>query len=183
MTRPASKEPANDLEAVDWARVASGPSSEGRVELIVLRLANEGRERPEEAFLTGEQGLVGDRWSRAEDSEGLSQVTLLNSAVAHVIAGNDSRLEEFGDNFLVDLDIGAANLPTGARLRLGEAELEVTSEPHLGCAKFARRFGHAALRIVGRKELVPLKLRGIHARVLKPGRVWLGAPIAKLAAD
>ena len=98
-------------------------------------------------------------------------------------SGAEPRLEEFGDNFLVDLDIGTANLPTGARLRLGEAELEVTSEPHLGCAKFARRFGHAALRIVNRKELVPLKLRGIHARVLKPGRVWLGAPIAKLAAD
>ena len=181
MTQPSSQ--ASDLEAVDWPWVASGPTNEGRVDVIVLRLANEARERPEEALLTVDEGLVGDRWSRADDAEMTSQLTLLNSGVARIIAGGESRLEEFGDNFLVDFDIGAANLPIGARLRLGEAELEVTSEPHLGCAKFARRFGHEALRIVNRKELLHLKLRGIHARVLKPGRVYLGAPIAKLASD
>ncbi len=180
MARPSRKKAANGLEAVDWTRVAAGPASNGRVELIVLRLAKEGRERPEEAVLSREQGLAGDRWCRVDDAELTSQVTLMNSGVARLIAGDEARLEEFGDNFLVDLDIGAANLPTGARLRMGEAELEVTAEPHLGCEKFARRFGHEALRIVNRKELLPLKLRGIHARVLNPGKVWLGAPITKL---
>jgi len=181
MTRVLGDAPTENLATVDWQRVATGPTTEGRVELIVRRLANEGRDLPVEVSLSVEQGLVGDRWCLTQDPDPMSQITLLNCRVARMIAGDGARLREFGDNFLVDLELGAANLPAGTRLRLGEAELEVTSEPHLGCAKFARRFGHDVLRIVNRKDLVPLNLRGIHARVRKPGKVWLGAPATKLA--
>ena len=45
------------------------------------------------------------------------------------VAGADRRdgvpLDAPGDNFLVDLDLSEEALPVGARLRLGEALLEV----------------------------------------------------------
>jgi hypothetical protein len=43
----------------------------------------------------------------------------------------------FGDNLFVDLDISAANLPCGSRLRVGDAIVEVTPKPHNGFSKFA----------------------------------------------
>ena len=47
----------------------------------------------------------------------------------------------------LDLDLSLTNLPPGTRLVLGTAEIEVTAQPHTGCAKFASRFGADALRL------------------------------------
>ena len=85
-----------------------------------------------------------------------------------------------GDQLFVDLDLSPANLPTGTRLALGSAVIEVTAKPHTGCAKFTRRFGLAAHRwingTVGRAE----RLRGICAIVVEPGTVRRGDTIRKL---
>ena len=67
--------------------------------------------------------------------------------VAALIA-NGQPLTLFGDNLFVDLDISTANLPSGTRLRVGEALVEVTPKPHNGCSKFEGRFGADALRFV-----------------------------------
>lgn len=169
------------LESVDWRGLAKGPALRARVELIVCRLPGEARKLPDAARLSGEEGLEGDRWGPADGAE--RQVTLINHAVARVLARDDARLPELGDNLLVDLDLSEENLPPGTRLRLGEAEVEVTAEPHLGCAKFARRFGHEALRLVNSRELRPLKLRGINARVVRSGEVRVGSPVVKLESE
>jgi MOSC domain-containing protein YiiM len=88
-----------------------------------------------------------------------------------------------GDQLYVDLDLSPANLPPGTRLAMGSAILEVTDEPHLGCAKFAARFGQDAWRFVNSKVGRALRLRGLNCRVVVSGTVRTGDLISKCPAD
>ena len=58
--------------------------------------------------------------------------------------------------------------------------IEVTAEPHTGCAKFHARFGGDAHRFVNTKMHRQLRLRGLNARVIQPGTVSTGDTIRKL---
>ena len=69
------------------------------------------------------------------------QLNVMSSRVADLVAGRADRWQLAGDQLFVDLDLSEANLPAGTRLELGSAVIEITDEPHLGCAKFAARFG------------------------------------------
>jgi len=86
-----------------------------------------------------------------------------------------------GDQLYVDLDLSPVNLPAGTRLAVGSAVIEVSEEPHLGCAKFAARFGVEALRFVNSRTGRGLRLRGLNARILTSGTVLPGDRISKLA--
>jgi MOSC domain-containing protein YiiM len=77
----------------------------------------------------------------------------------------------FGDNLFLDLDLSAANLPAGSRVRVGRALLEVTPKPHNGCQKFRARFGDGALRLTAMAARRPRNLRGIYMRVVEEGEV------------
>jgi MOSC domain-containing protein YiiM len=100
--------------------------------------------------------------------------------VAELIA-NGQPLTVFGDNLFVDLDISAANLPTGTRLRVGEAIVEVTPKPHNGCVRFKGRFGADALRFVQAPTTRDQNFRGIYWKVVEPGEVGIGATIEVLS--
>ena len=63
---------------------------------------------------------------------------------------------------------------------MGLAVIEVSEEPHLGCAKFAARFGMEALRFVNSRTGRGLRLRGLNARILTSGTVRPGDRIRKL---
>jgi MOSC domain-containing protein YiiM len=52
--------------------------------------------------------------------------------------------------------------------------LEVTPQPHNGCAKYSERFGADALRVISRPEARDLHLRGIYFRVVEDGDVAVG---------
>ena len=58
--------------------------------------------------------------------------------------------------------------------------IEVTDQPHTGCAKFAARFGAEALRFVNIGEGKELRLRGINAKVVVPGPITQGDEVRKL---
>jgi MOSC domain-containing protein YiiM len=58
--------------------------------------------------------------------------------------------------------------------------IEVTAQPHRGCAKFSRRFGVDALRFVNSKVGTELRLRGLAAKVVQAGTVRRGDVITKL---
>ena len=58
--------------------------------------------------------------------------------------------------------------------------IEVSEEPHTGCAKFVARFGNAAHRFVNTKAHRGLNLRGINTRIVQPGTVRPGDAIRKL---
>ena len=166
--------PREELEAgLDHVRGA--PPDGGALELIVRRPAENERELLDFARLDLDSGLTGDRWSQGKaDPE--AQITVMNARAAALVTGRAEHEEwaQAGDQLYVDLDIGEANLPPGTRLELGDAVLEVTAEPHLGCGKFARRFGVDALKVVNSLAGRELRLRGLNARVVTPGAIARG---------
>ena len=167
--------------------IRRSPTAEGLVELIVRRPAENEREVLDECVLDLEEGLVGDMWrtrgsSRMPDGSANpdAQLTLMNARAAEAITGAPDRWQLAGDQLYVDLDLSIENLPPGARLALGDAVIEVTAEPHTGCAKFSARFGTEALKYVNKSPGRELRLRGVNARVVTPGTVRAGDTIAKL---
>ena len=134
-----------------------------------------------------EEGLVGDVWlargskSRPDGSANPdAQLTLMNARAAEVITGSRDRWPLAGDQLYVDLDLSIDNLPPGTRLAVGDAVVEVTPEPHTGCAKFSARFGTEALKFVNKSPGRELRLRGVNARVVTPGAIRAGDTITRL---
>jgi MOSC domain-containing protein YiiM len=182
-----------DSEHLDRAALEVGvgeirraPNDEGLVELIVRRPVAEAREVVDEATLDTLEGLVGDNWatrgsSGTPDGRGdpERQLTLMNARAAALLARTRDRWPLAGDQVYVDLDLSGANLPPGTRLQLGGAIVEVTAEPHTGCAKFSRRFGVEALRFVNSPVGRELNLRGINAKVIAGGVVRTGDAVRK----
>ena len=176
-----------ELEAgLDEIRLA--PSSAGIVELIVRRPAEGERDVLEKGFLDLDEGLVGDTWrlrgsKRTPDGSAHPdmQLNVMNARVVDLVAaGAKERWALAGDQLYVDLDLSETNLPPGTRLALGSAVIEVTDQPHTGCAKFSARFGAAAHTFVNTKAHRHLRLRGLNARVVEPGTVSAGDAIRKL---
>jgi hypothetical protein len=169
------------------AHVDAAPKDGGAVELIVRRPALGEREVLESARLDPAYGLVGDtwreRWSRrtADGSPHPDmQLTIMSARAVGLIAGSRDRWALAGDQLYLDLYLSEANLPIGARLAVGDAVVEVTDQPHTGCAKFSERFGLEALRFVNSAEGRSSRLRGINARVVVGGTVTVG-DVARVA--
>ena len=160
--------------------IRRSPAAQGTVELIVRRPAENEREVLDEGVLDLDDGLVGDTWNGRGTPNPDAQLTLMNARAAELIAGARELWPLAGDQLYVDLDLSVENLPAGARLAVGRAVVEITAEPHTGCAKFSARFGSDALRFVNGAAGRPLRLRGVNARVVEPGAVARGDLIAKL---
>jgi len=158
--------------------IRESPPDHGVVVLVVRRPAVGTRELPAEALLDPAAGLVGDNWlARGSKStpdgsaDPQRQVTVMNARVAELVAGGVDRMPLAGDQLYVDFDISLDNLPAGSLLTVGEAVLQVSEAPHLGCAKFVERFGADAMRFVNSRVGRQLRLRGMNASVLQRGVV------------
>lgn len=177
---------AAEIEA-GLEHVLAAPKDDGRLELIVRRPAVDKREVIETGVLDTEIGLVGDNWlvrgsSRTNNGKGHPemQLNLMNYRFALLIAASRERVPLAGDQLFVDLDLSEENVPPGTRISIGEAIIEVTTIPHLGCKKFVERFGLDAMTIAnsefGRKH----HLRGINAKVITGGSVKAGDTIRSI---
>jgi MOSC domain-containing protein YiiM len=163
--------------------VGGSPAEVGRVELIVRRPETGEREVVTSAELDVEDGLVGDNWCRrgTGGSPNLdAQLTLMNVHAVQAVAATRERWPLAGDQLYVDLDLSVENLPPGTQLALGEAVIEVTHEPHTGCAKFTERFGGDAIRWVNQSPGRELRLRGVNTRIVSGGVVRTGDAISRL---
>lgn len=167
--------------------LTAAPRDVGVLELVVRRPAVGEREVLAEGELDLEVGLVGDTWCERGSSRSADggphpdmQLTVMSARLVAFLAGDASRRALAGDQLLVDLDLSHENLPAGSQLTFGEADrpgapvIEVTPEPHTGCAKFVERFGADAMRVVNGPVGRPLRLRGLNARVVVPGRIRPG---------
>ncbi len=145
----------------------------GRVSLIVRRNSDGAREVLSRSRLDPALGVPGDDWAERPPCDPEAQLAVMNTAIATLIA-NGQPLTTFGDNLFVTIDLSAANLPTGTRVAVGSAIVEVTPKPHDGCSKFDARFGNDALRFVQARATRDQNRRGIYWRVLEPGEVAVG---------
>jgi hypothetical protein len=182
---PVTAAPAVPAQARDFSphldALLAAPSDGGRVEEIILRPARDERRPVAEAVIDVDEGVVGDSWrsrgssSRPDGSANPeAQVTIMSVRVLTAIEPDRSRWALAGDQLLVDADLSVANLPPGTRLAVGEAILEVSGEPHTGCAKFSARFGSDALRWINSPLGRDLRMRGVNLRVIRGGTVRVG---------
>lgn len=178
-----------DLDAY-LANVQAAPADGGRVELIVRRPAVDQREILDEAVLGPDSGLVGDSWlargSRSTEDGSADpdvQLTLISVRVLEAFEPDRSRWPLAGDQVYVDLDLSVDGLPAGTRLAIGTAVIEVSEQPHTGCAKFSSRFGSDALRWINSPIGRAHRMRGLNARVITGGTIRPGDEIRRVARE
>ena len=125
--------------------------------------------------------LKNNRSSRTAD--GAAHPDMQLNVMSHrmvAFLAQDPALEPLaGDQLYLDLDLSEGNLPAGSQLAFGDpdapgAVIEVTEQPHTGCAKFVARFGPDAMRFVNGRVGRPRRLRGLNARVVLAGQIHTG---------
>lgn len=167
--------------ALDEVRAA--PRDAGIIELIVRRPVVLEREVIDVGELDRVVGLVGDNWS-TKPSKKLgypnpnAQITVMNIRALRALCDRPE-WPLAGDNLCVDLDLSVVSTPAGTQLLIGEALLEVTADPHTGCAKFTERFGSEATKWVNSPLGRELNLRGINAKIIRGGVVKRGDSMRK----
>jgi MOSC domain-containing protein YiiM len=162
-------------------QIRQSPKDKGELRMIVRRPAVGLREELEEGELDLEEGLVGDTWRERKSRRTVDgsphpdmQLNIMNARVVDLVAQDRSRWALAGDQLFIDIDLTDANLPAGTRLAIGSAIIEVTAEPHTGCGKFIERFGVDAAKFVNSTVGRELHLRGINAKVVRPGIIRIG---------
>lgn len=175
---PARHAALDDLER-RLLSLPPAPRDRGRVALIVSRRDGGRREVLARTRLEAGGGLPGDRWGQRPEPHPERAITVMQIDVAELIA-NGQPLALFGDKLFLALDLSSDNLPTGSRLRVGAAILEVTPMPHDGCRKFRGRFGGDALRLVANARWRRRNLRGIYVCTIESGDAAAGDPVEVL---
>lgn len=167
--------------------IRQSPKDQGVLELIVRRPQSGEREVLQEGRLDPAHGLVGDNWSTrasARHADGSMrtemQLTIMNARVIALLAQTAERWSLAGDQLFINLDLSKENVPPGTQLAIGSAVIEVTTPPHTGCKKFMGRFGPEALAFVNSPAGKQLQLRGINAKVARPGVIRVGDAARKL---
>jgi hypothetical protein len=180
---------AAELEA-GLEAVRRAPREAGVLELIVRRPAVGARETLAEGTLDPARGLLGDNWEsrrsmRTPDGSPHPdmQINVMGARAAELVAGPRERWALAGDQLYVDLDLSEENVPPGTRLSLGDALIEVTPQPHTGCAKFRDRFGAEALKLVNSPLGRRLHLRGVNAKVVLGGIIRAGDAVRRIPAE
>lgn len=161
------------------ADVLESPKDNGTLNLIVCRPRTGEREVLETGELDIEKGLIGDDWLFI-DGNPETQLTIMNSRIASLLAQDENRRKLAGDQLFIDLNLTDENLPTGAKLEIGTAIIEITAQPHNGCKKFVERFGLDVMNFVNSPIGKQFHLRGIYAKVIKSGTIQQGGSVKKV---
>lgn len=180
--------PTTDQLALGLDQVRAAPSDHGTLELIVRRPAVDAREVLDIGELDRDEGLVGDTWNQRPSRRSADggphpdmQLNIINARAIALICPDESNRPLAGDQLHIDLDLSESNLPAGTRLAIGDAIIEITDQPHTGCAKFAARFGPDALQFVNVGPGKELRMRGINAKVVQGGAIRHGDVVTKIA--
>ena len=167
--------------------VLDSPSDDGELVMLVARPEIDARIVLDHGELIVGEGLAGDNYlargsNKSADGSAHpeAQLNLMNSRALNLVADGDRALWPLaGDQLIVDFDLSTENAPTGTRLAIGTAVIEVTAKPHNGCAKFGARFGLDAARWANSDPT--RRYRGINAAVIQAGSVKPGDRITKVS--
>jgi MOSC domain-containing protein YiiM len=170
------------------AEIMASPADGGTLEGIVVRPEHDARTEVESVDISLKGGVHGDHWAKGchkSTEDGLPhpdvQICIMNARCIALIAQARDNWAPAGDNLFIDLNLSAGNLAPGQRLAIGSAVIEITAEPHNGCAKFIERYGRDACVFVNTGEGKRNRLRGIYARVVEDGRITIGDRVEKIA--
>lgn len=186
--RVPSPRTVEQLEAC-VAAIAAAPADAGILRMIVRRPEPGAREVLDHGELDVQAGLRGDNWisrgsSRTADRTAHPdmQLTLMNARVIAALAPDEAMWPLAGDQLFVDFDLSETALPTGTRIQIGSAVIEVTDQPHTGCKKFAERFGVDATKFINSPVGRKLRMRGVNTKVVRSGSVRVGDEVSKVEA-
>ena len=162
----------------------AAPRDVGVLRTVIRRPAVGDREVLEVGHLDAAGGLVGDTWAargsrRTVDGSAHPdmQLNIMSHRLVEFLAQDPARERLAGDQLFIDLDLSHDNLPAWSELHIGGPEgavIVVTDQPHNGCGKFIARFGKDAMTFVNGPEGKPRRLRGLCAKVVRPGPVRPG---------
>jgi MOSC domain-containing protein YiiM len=170
-----------DELAAGLPAIEASPPDNGVLEAIVIRPETGARRDLPSCQISLRGGVHGDRWALAGTAPDPDmQICIMNARAIALIARERTAWPAAGDNLFIDLDLSPENLPTGQRLAIGTAIIEVTAMPHAGCDKFIARFGRDACIFVNTGAGKALRLRGIYARVVQDGLLTVGDRVRKL---
>lgn len=169
------------------AEVLASPTDEGQLTAIFVRPAANERQSLDEAELSQQTGIVGDRWvddhwQQLPDgsSDPDTQVSIMNSRILSQIAGGShDAMGLAGDNLIVDFDLSEANLPVGSELQIGEVVIRISEQPHTGCRKFVERYGKAAQEFINGDVGKQHHLRGVLGMIVVDGKIQVGDQVRK----
>jgi len=167
--------------------IRQSPKDNGILKMIVRRPEKLQREVLEEGMIGLTEGLLGDNWSRRPSSRTPDksphpdmQLNIMNARAIALLAQTEGRWQLAGDQLLIDINLSDENLPAGTQLSIGSAIIEVTTQAHNGCKKFAQRFGVDAMKFVNSPIGKELHLRGINAKVIQGGTIRKGDVVRKV---
>ena len=168
--------------------ILESPQDNGTLECIVIRPAPGERESLKISEISLAGGVHGDHWANGcwMTTEGGKphpdvQICIMNARCIALIAGDKDHWPPAGDNLFVDLDLRPESLPSGIRLCIGSAMIEITDTPHNACASFVERYGKAAAVFVNGAKGKAMRLRGIYGRVVQDGQISVGDRIRKVS--
>lgn len=170
-------------QAVEHAQ--SAPIGAGRVDFLINR-PSEGVHVPvRELYLDVDSGIHGDRWQKTAwlrlpdgSPDPRVQVSLTNTRVMQCFTGTEvDAVFGCGDNIYTDLNLSETHLPVGMRVQIGKAVIEVSDVMNDACGKFVQRFGKDAFNYIRQSQNLPLRLRGLFARIVRSGAIRIGDPI------
>lgn len=175
-----------ELEA-QIQHLREAPQDDGVLELIVARPALLQRQVLDVGELSTTEGLVGDTWSQRPSKRTPDgsphpdmQLNVTGIRIARLLAVTDDRIPLAGDQLYIDLDLSEDALPGGTHLAIGSAVIEITDQPHTGCAKFTERFGLDGSRFINSAIGKELRLRGVNAKVVVDGEVRPGDRVRRI---
>lgn len=178
--------PISELES-GLDEIKASPKDNGILEMIVRRPETETREIIKSGAISVTNGLEGDNWKargssstpdKSADPE--AQITLMNSRVIQLLAGDKEHWQWAGDQLFVNMDLSIENLPPHSQLQIGSVILEISAKPHTGCKKFSGRFGVDALAFISTPLGKSLRMRGVNAKVIQAGEIKVGDVLKKI---
>ena len=163
------------------------PLDEAEIDCLCARPDFGTRAFPDKLILTVDHGILGERWTHSPwltlpngDPDPRIQVSILSKRVMDLCWRDRERVIHPGDPFVVDMNLGEANMPVGTRLAIGTAIVEVSDKFNTACVKWRDRYGQDSLHWMNLARNRPYRLRGILCRIVQDGEVKLGDRLAKL---